>query len=359
MAYPSKPAENLPRWATDVSAETLEPPTGKKDTGWILETVNGQQRGERPNMRYENWTKWATYLWLQWAESALDDHESRITANESGKEDDLGNPAESGSVLASTDAGARSWQPVGVDIGDLVKLEDVGGSAALPAVDGSQLTGLASASPNTAATGSQEYTSGSGNWTVPTGVYRIDVIVVGGGAGGNGNNSSSESGSGGNGGQLRRERLRVTPASTIAYSIGSGGTAGTSSLGLAGSGGSTTFGSITASGGVAETSSKSIKEKAGYSLGGVGFNSSTPGNNPAPGESTEFGKGGSPNGGSGGGGGGAGYGDGGAGGSQNNNGSAGTKGGGGGGAGRFGSSASNGGAGGAGYVRIEWTQGDV
>jgi hypothetical protein len=45
-------------------------------------------------------------------------------------------------VTGTPSLGTASAEDVGVAIGDVVQLEDVGGSAALPAVDGSQLTGL-------------------------------------------------------------------------------------------------------------------------------------------------------------------------------------------------------------------------
>lgn len=45
-------------------------------------------------------------------------------------------------IQSSTYVGTAASQDVGTAIGDVVQLEDVGGSAGLPAVDGSQLTGV-------------------------------------------------------------------------------------------------------------------------------------------------------------------------------------------------------------------------
>lgn len=97
--------------------------------------------------------------------------------------------------------------------------------------------------------------SGSGSWTVPSGVTSINVIVQGGGGGGGGGhhpcgNGKHTGGSGGNGYE-NSGTLSVTPGQTISYSVGSGGAGGAKgSPGSPGSsGGSTTFGSISAAGG--------------------------------------------------------------------------------------------------------------
>jgi hypothetical protein len=74
-------------------------------------------------------------------------------------------------------------------------------------------------------------TSGSGNWTVPDGVYRIKATVIGGGGGGDGS-----SGSGTSGGSTTFGAITCT-----------GGGGGTGSLGSAGSG---SGGDVNMSGGV-------------------------------------------------------------------------------------------------------------
>ena len=71
-------------------------------------------------------------------------------------------------------------------------------------------------------------TSGSGNWTVPTGVTSVTIEVWGAGGGGAGNSAGngSFSGNGGGGGGYVTVSTIVTPGNTIAYSIGTGGTGG-------------------------------------------------------------------------------------------------------------------------------------
>ena len=88
------------------------------------------------------------------------------------------------------------------------------------------------------------YTSGSGNWTCPAGVNTVEVLVVagGGGAGGYG-------GGGGAGGVVHHIGKSVTPGSTYAYSIGSGGTGCAYNSSSSTNGGSSTFDTITAIGG--------------------------------------------------------------------------------------------------------------
>jgi hypothetical protein len=61
-----------------------------------------------------------------------------------------------------------------------------------------------------------QYT-GSGNFTVPTGVTAVEVIAVGGGGGGGGG-AETVAGGGGGGGQVVRRNVNVTPGTT--YGIG-------------------------------------------------------------------------------------------------------------------------------------------
>lgn len=70
---------------------------------------------------------------------------------------------------------------------------------------------------------SVEYTSGSGNWTVPTGVEFVDVLIVGGGGGGSQDSSGGKGGGGGGGETVTLRGFKVTPGDSIAYVVGSGG----------------------------------------------------------------------------------------------------------------------------------------
>ncbi len=101
----------------------------------------------------------------------------------------------------------------------------------------------------------QLFTSGTGTWTVPAGVTSILVLLVGGGGGGGGGGTSNTNftGGGGGGGTLLTpagfQHLSVTPGQEIAYSIGAGG-AGGAAASVGGDGGTTTFGALSAAGGM-------------------------------------------------------------------------------------------------------------
>lgn len=80
----------------------------------------------------------------------------------------------------------------------------------------------------------------SGNFTVPNGVYSLDVQLWGGGGGGGGNNVSGQSAGGGGGGGYCRRTLSVTPGQVFEAVIGAGGSAGPAGSN-GGNGGTTTF----------------------------------------------------------------------------------------------------------------------
>lgn len=96
------------------------------------------------------------------------------------------------------------------------------------------------------------YLTTSGTFTVPAGVYELEVTIVGGGGGGAGsqeNDGEPAYGSGGGGsGGYQKVTMSVTPGQSIAYTIGSKGN-GTNALARAPSGGNTTFGPYTSTGG--------------------------------------------------------------------------------------------------------------
>ena len=116
--------------------------------------------------------------------------------------------------------------------------------------------------------GAQHITSGSGTWTVPAGVYALRVTLSGGGGGGSANYRRQPGedsakclpgGVGGNGGVQLHAYMEVVPGQQISYSVGSGGSAGGTQCNLSwdmnctsinsGSGGTTVFGMLSASGG--------------------------------------------------------------------------------------------------------------
>lgn len=105
------------------------------------------------------------------------------------------------------------------------------------------------------------FTSGSGSWTVPSGVKTVKVTMIGAGGGGGGSaklgSKQVNEGGGGGGGACTQFTMSVTPGQSISYSIGSGGLGGNGAKGtgssIAGTNGKdgdkTTFGSYYVNGG--------------------------------------------------------------------------------------------------------------
>jgi len=90
----------------------------------------------------------------------------------------------------------------------------------------------------------------SGTFTVPQGVFQLEVELWGGGAGSFASVPSTPSGGGSGGGYARKLIQGVLPGQTIAVTVGQGGTAGHSSGVAAGPGGTSSFGQyVTATGG--------------------------------------------------------------------------------------------------------------
>jgi uncharacterized repeat protein (TIGR02543 family) len=96
-------------------------------------------------------------------------------------------------------------------------------------------------------------TVGTCDWTVPAGIYEVEVLIVGGGGGGGGG-ATNNAGGGGGGGQVRiLTNQAVTPGATLSnITVGAGGTAGAvSSAGGTGGSSAITIGgtTLTSSGG--------------------------------------------------------------------------------------------------------------
>lgn len=98
--------------------------------------------------------------------------------------------------------------------------------------------------------GSQTFTA-SGIFTVPGGVYYVDVCLVGGG--GAGGSSGRHAGGGGAGYVNNYYGIGVSPGQQIAVTVGQGGQCANSSSGIGGNGGASYFGSYGASGGFGGT----------------------------------------------------------------------------------------------------------
>lgn len=148
------------------------------------------------------------------------------------------------------------------------------GRTASGSVGGGGGSSAAAGNPGNTPTGTASVVlTGSGNWSVPTGVTQITVTAVG--AGGGAGTGGSGNGGGAGGGESATQTFSVTPGASIPYACGTGGTPGSSSGDSPGSaGGNTTFGpvsgtTLTAHGGAGgPTSTHSV-------AGGLGGSGST------------------------------------------------------------------------------------
>lgn len=89
-----------------------------------------------------------------------------------------------------------------------------------------------------------EIVTSSTTWTIPAGVTKLKMTVVGGGGHGGGGNKSFYYGGGGGGGAAIKYLTGITPGNTLAVTIGSGG-GGTSSV----ASGTETISTVSATGG--------------------------------------------------------------------------------------------------------------
>lgn len=138
--------------------------------------------------------------------------------------------------------------------------------------------------------------TGSSTWTVPTNLTSVNILVVGGGGAG-GNNKG---GGGGGGGVVVHSAFPVTPAGSISYTVGAGGSGGNTTnpfmpgTDIAGkNGNNSTFSTLTALGGGggssdydnAPTYSGSPGGSGGGSSRGSGYGSGAQPSQPNPGAS--------------------------------------------------------------------------
>ena len=114
--------------------------------------------------------------------------------------------------------------------------------------------------------GSKTFTS-SQTWTVPAGVTKVTVFLVGGG--GSGAFSDSIGGGGGGAGYTKTATVNTTPGSSISVTVGSGGGARTS-WGNGNNGGTSSFGSLCSVGGGQGAQSPLDNDNMGWPRGGNG-----------------------------------------------------------------------------------------
>ena len=133
---------------------------------------------------------------------------------------------------------------------------------------GTTIAGTAGTYPTNPAGSTQSWTvAGTYSWTVPAGVTRVLVGLIGGGGGGGGGSTGNDMGGGG-GGASRCAWASVTSGSTVSVTVGAGGYGGTSGNGVAGgAGGTSSFGAYSANGGSGSPGSGATHGTGGASSG--------------------------------------------------------------------------------------------
>ena len=129
----------------------------------------------------------------------------------------------------------------------------------------------------------QVYTSGSGSFTIPAGVTKLKVTIVGGGGGSAGSAVGNAGGGGGGGGTAVKWLTGLTPLNTINYAVGSGGTAGSATPTSGGAGNSSSISSgtqsittVTANGGGAGLTGGGVGAGGTATNGDLNMSGSTP-----------------------------------------------------------------------------------
>ena len=108
--------------------------------------------------------------------------------------------------------------------------------------------------------------TGAGNWTVPSGVTSVSVLLIAGG----GSGGSGTGGGGGGGGMVEVASFPVTSGSSVPYNVGTGGQSPGTNGGFGYNGGNTTFGTLVAYGGGGGGSSHPGRQGTGQPGGSGG-----------------------------------------------------------------------------------------
>ena len=111
----------------------------------------------------------------------------------------------------------------------------------------------------------------SSSFTVPSGVFQIEVELWGGGSGSFASVPNAPSGGGCGGGYARKRIQGVTPGQVINVTVGIGGAAGRTNGAPAGNGGTTSFGQyVSATGGILNYLTSPANPQLGATPGGTG-----------------------------------------------------------------------------------------
>ncbi len=157
--------------------------------------------------------------------------------------------AEYGLIIQNGNVGIGTASPTAkLEVAGQVKI--TGGSPGAGKVLTSDAEGLGQWSVPTGIRIKSFTTVETTSWTVPTGVDKVWVVAAAGGGGGGTGESNIGGGGGGGGEAVFLKEVSVTPGSNIAVVVGEGGAKSSGSDGSAGGhGGTTSFGSLSLTGG--------------------------------------------------------------------------------------------------------------
>lgn len=126
--------------------------------------------------------------------------------------------------------------------------------------------------PNERGTGTETIltfrTTGTCQWTVPSGVTSVRALLVGGGGGG----GSDNGGGGGGGGVIEESNIAVTPGASMNVVVGAGGAGAVNASSTASNGGNSSFANLVARGGGGGGSIDNTPGADGGSAGGRAAN---------------------------------------------------------------------------------------
>lgn len=262
-------SSTLPRYADTVSGDpskVSEPPSGKKDIGWLV--------GEKPPAQWKNWLLLQTYNWLVWLDafeteshtwtklqtltaSVLNTRAILATGNGSGSAiKGIGGAAGNGIEAEASGAGTYALYGKGTALG-VIGVRGEGGSGS---VGGSFIGGGVSAGLSaTAGSGGGIGITGLGILTGAGGSFQggatgEGIVGIGGTTSGRGGDFT--------GGPLSSDGLRSTGGSTNGNGVVGFGTG--SGSGITGTGGATGNGAVFAGGGTSGDGLQSTGGPAGY-----------------------------------------------------------------------------------------------
>ena len=274
--------------AFEGTGETLSPLTTTRNSGNLITVTINAQQFDASNQPYGIKVTNGSGLSATLADAITTDTKPTFTNSADTNVDIFDSQRSSVSIAAASLAGASDAQgdtiTFSISSGSLPSGLSINSSTAVisgstDAVGSDTVSTFTVSAATTNATATRQftitqkapqvttYTSGSGSYSVPSGVTAVDVLVLAGGGGG----GSGTAGAGGAGGYIDRPGFPVTPGGTVSYNVGGGNPRPTSrDIGQGGNGSNSVFGTLTAQGGGGGGSSHPGQPRGAGEPGGSG-----------------------------------------------------------------------------------------